>query len=237
MPYINTVHCDEIQCGDIPNIPISTVEIGQSIDPTKPFSMQNIGIFNDIGILQQVGTQFNFGLLQAFGLTSKYGFQLNVGGQATAQPSYEGATVYTNLASPIGNLEGPWTKNGSSIDTSGPSDIRAKTNICNLDNSLDKVLSLRGVSFDWNKEIVPEKYEEQKHAIGLIAQEVEQIIPEIVNIKTIEHKELKTIEYDKLTAVLVEAIKEQQKQIEELKETVQKLSTPYPKSDGVCYDV
>ena len=60
------------------------------------------------------------------------------------------------------------------------------------------------------------------HEVGLIAQEVEEIIPQLVS----EDSEgTKLVQYKNLTAVLVEAIKEQQAQIEDLKGTVQELST------------
>jgi len=62
----------------------------------------------------------------------------------------------------------------------------------------------------------------ERHQIGMIAQEVEQVIPDLVH----ENSEgTKVLEYTHLTAVLVEAVKEQQKQIETLKETVAELST------------
>ena len=102
---------------------------------------------------------------------------------------------------------------------------KAKLNITKLENSLDKVLNLRGVSFNWNSDIVPRKSSSQESAIGLIAQEVEQIVPEVIVTETIEGQQLKTIEYGNLVAVLVEAIKEQQEQINDLKETVSQLST------------
>jgi hypothetical protein len=59
----------------------------------------------------------------------------------------------------------------------------------------------------------------------LIAQEVEKVLPEVVVEEIIESNNLKTVEYGNLTAVLIEAIKEQQEQINILKGTVQELST------------
>lgn len=83
---------------------------------------------------------------------------------------------------------------------------------------------MQGVSFGWNSEVVPQRAKSQKSSIGLIAQEVEKIIPEVVVEEMIEDNKLKTIEYGNLTGLLVEAIKEQQDQISALKETVQELS-------------
>ena len=62
----------------------------------------------------------------------------------------------------------------------------------------------------------------EKHEYGLIAQQVEQVIPELVDENS---EKTKLVHYQNLTAVLVEAIKEQQEQINSLKQTVQELST------------
>jgi len=87
------------------------------------------------------------------------------------------------------------------------SDERLKENIETIPNALDKVLALRGVEF--NKIETPEKRD-----IGLIAQEVEKILPEVVS----EDSEgLKSISYANLVGLLIEAIKEQQEQIQKLK--------------------
>ena len=100
------------------------------------------------------------------------------------------------------------------------SDKRLKDNIRTIDNALDKVMALRGVEFDWNA-----TSRSGQHDIGLIAQEVEEIIPEVVREKKLQtgeftdnEKTFKTIDYDKMVGVLVEAIKEQQKQINKLEE-------------------
>ena len=88
------------------------------------------------------------------------------------------------------------------------SDERIKTNIKTIENALDKTLLLRGVEYN-DIRIEPEKTK-----IGLIAQEVELIIPEVVRT---DDDGMKSIEYQILVGLLVEAIKEQQKQIDELK--------------------
>ena len=94
------------------------------------------------------------------------------------------------------------------------SDIRFKKNIVNLTNSLDKVLALNGVSFEWNIDEFPEKGFAKGKSIGFLAQDVEKIFPEFV---THGPDGYKAVAYDKMTAVLVEAIKEQQQLINELK--------------------
>jgi hypothetical protein len=93
------------------------------------------------------------------------------------------------------------------------SDKKLKNNIKTLDNALDKITQLRGVNFTWKND------QENKEQIGLIAQEVEQVYPELVNTAN----GLKSVEYGNLVAPLIEAIKEQQKQINDLQNQLNKL--------------
>ena len=97
------------------------------------------------------------------------------------------------------------------------SDRRWKKNITTLDGSLDKVMNLRGVSYDWRRDEFPERNFENKGQIGLIAQEVEILFPELVDTGA---DGFKSVEYSKMVAVLIEAIKEQQKQIQSLENQV-----------------
>jgi hypothetical protein len=97
-------------------------------------------------------------------------------------------------------------------DINSNSDIKLKTNIKTLTNSLDKVLQMRGVEFD-RIDI------EGKHQIGFIAQEIEEIVPDVVS----ESNDIKSVSYGNITAILVEAIKEQQTQINTLKEQIENL--------------
>jgi hypothetical protein len=108
--------------------------------------------------------------------------------------------------------------NGDIIANSiaGSSDLRYKTNIRPVYNALDKVKALRGVYFNWNKEAFPDKNFGSKDELGFIAQEIENVVPEIVT-KDNTKEEYRSVKYDKLVALLVEAIKEQQIQIDSLK--------------------
>jgi len=92
---------------------------------------------------------------------------------------------------------------------------RWKTNITHIEGALDKVQHLRGVSYDWK--------ENGKHDIGLIAEEVGEIVPEVVTYEE-NGKDARSVDYARLVAVLIEAMKEQQKQIEELKGQVKSLA-------------
>lgn len=91
------------------------------------------------------------------------------------------------------------------------SDVSLKKNIQTLENALDKVKNLRGVSFDWKKTGASD--------VGFIAQEVEAVYPELV--VTSEADGIKALKYGNITAILVEAIKEQQKEIDFLKAEIE----------------
>jgi hypothetical protein len=93
--------------------------------------------------------------------------------------------------------------------TTATSDIRLKENVEPLNNSLEKLLKLSGVTYNW--------IGQEGKRIGFIAQEVEKVIPELVFTNNNTEDKIKGIHLDNITAVLVEAIKEQQKIIEELK--------------------
>ena len=99
--------------------------------------------------------------------------------------------------------------------TTATSDISMKKNIIQITNALDVVNKLRGVRFTWKDD------PEETLQIGMIAQEVEPIVPEIVFTNPVDG--LKGINYSEATALLVEAIKEQQQQIESQKSELQSL--------------
>ncbi len=91
------------------------------------------------------------------------------------------------------------------------SDAKFKTNVTTIENALDKVLQLRGVNFNWKSTGAKD--------IGLIAQEVEKVFPESVS--TVN--DTKSVDYGHLVAPLIEAVKEQHKQIQDLKAKVAEL--------------
>lgn len=104
----------------------------------------------------------------------------------------------------------------------GSSDIRFKKDIAPIANPLAKVLQLRGVNFNWNTAAYPQRMFSEKRTMGFIAQEVEKVVPEIVQSENTTEG-YKSVQYDKVVALLVEAVKAQQKQINSLKKEVKKL--------------
>ena len=85
------------------------------------------------------------------------------------------------------------------------SDIKLKENITTIESGLDKVCQLRGVEFDFKSN--------GQHSLGVIAQEVEQVLPDLVS----EVDGTKTVAYANLTAVLIEAVKELKAEVAELR--------------------
>ncbi len=98
------------------------------------------------------------------------------------------------------------------------SDKRLKENIKPLENSLDKVLKISGVEFDW-KELTEEEKEtihgNEGHDIGVIAQEVEEILPQVVTTRDTGYKAVK---YEKIVPLLIESVKELKREVDEIKQ-------------------
>ncbi|MFC1801947.1 tail fiber domain-containing protein, partial [Patescibacteria group bacterium] len=89
------------------------------------------------------------------------------------------------------------------------SDRRLKKNIKQIENPVEKLMNLEGVSFNWK--------ENNKKSIGFIAQDVEKVLSELVN--TADNG-IKSVQYGNVIALLVEVIKEQQKQIVEIEDSL-----------------
>ncbi|MBI3894960.1 MAG: tail fiber domain-containing protein [Acidobacteria bacterium] len=132
-----------------------------------------------------------------------------------AAASSSGFGVYSD-----GNahVQGNLTVSGSvtAVSVVETSSRRFKTNIQPLEGSLDEILRLRGVSYDWKAD--------GKHDIGLIAEEVGEVIPEVVAYED-NGVDAKGVDYARLVAVLIEAVKEQQAQIRQLQSEVEGLKT------------
>jgi hypothetical protein len=112
------------------------------------------------------------------------------------------ATTANNVSSTINiNTSGIIT----ATDFNSTSDINLKTNIQQIEDSLSKVIQIRGVTFDWK--------ETNRSSAGVIAQEVEKVLPELVN-----GKEIKTVNYNGVIGALVEAVKELKAENDVLKE-------------------
>ena len=98
----------------------------------------------------------------------------------------------------------------TSTDYNSASDINLKENVKLIENPVDKVLQLNGVTFDWK--------ENKKSSMGVIAQDVEKVIPELVS-----NGSIKTVNYNGLIGLLIEVVKEQQNEINILKNRLNSL--------------
>jgi hypothetical protein len=95
-------------------------------------------------------------------------------------------------------------RNITCVDLNSLSDITLKENVETVSNSLEILKSLRGVSFDWK--------DGSGSTLGVIAQEVEEVLPQLVSTS-----ETKSVSYNGLVGLLIEAVKELSKEVEELK--------------------
>jgi len=100
----------------------------------------------------------------------------------------------------------------TAADFDSSSDLNLKENVQVIENAIDKLVGISGVTFEWK--------ETKQVSAGVIAQDVEKVFPEVV--KTNEYK---TVNYNGLIGLLVESIKEQQKQIDELKSRIDVLES------------
>ena len=136
--------------------------------------------------------------------------ELLIGG--TSGPAVATLTAGSNMT--ITNANGGITL--ASSTGGGVSDQRLKDNVEDLDiNALDKVDDLRPVEFDWNQTAYDGYNELEGREFGLIAQEVEDIFPEIVSV----FRNHKAIDYSKLTVILIKAVQELRQEVETLKST------------------
>ena len=122
--------------------------------------------------------------------------------------------------------------NGSAYSTSGwtSSDKRFKDNILTLDNALEKVMALRGTSYAFRTEEFKDMNFDAGNQIGFIAQEMKNVLPELVKE---DENGYHAVNYQGVVPVLVEAMKEQQVQIEEKEAAIQNLEARLSKLEAL----
>jgi hypothetical protein len=136
---------------------------------------------------------------------------------APLNPLHVVGTVRLSLAGPgpaANTLCYTGTTASAVVGTCPPSDARLKTNVVPLANTLDKLEHVRGVSFEWNDQYRALGGSSTRREIGVIAQEVEQVFPELVSLADNGYRR---VDYDRLTAVLIEAVTELRKENDALK--------------------
>lgn len=196
--------------------------LGQhSVTPYYGIGVQGIGGY--IGVM---------GESTLAGADTRYGVFGSASGGTTANYGIYGT------ASGTGSYAGYFNGNVSATGyITAPSDRNLKKNVLPMSESLNKVLNLQGVTYEWKsddelastiyakssggKESAPQSFNFPKGVqLGVIAQDVEKILPELVQTGP---DGLKSVDYIKMVPLLIEAIKEQQKQIDELKALVNSL--------------
>jgi len=105
------------------------------------------------------------------------------------------------------------------------SDNRLKTNIIKIDNAIDKVNKISGITFDWTEEARKSRQNEEevfgnRRETGVIAQEVEEVLPEVVIDRVDGYK---AVRYEKIVPLLIEAIKDLSGQVDDVKQQIKEL--------------
>ncbi len=148
----------------------------------------------------------------------------NNGDSSNLYLNHDGGYVHIGTGSPTATL----SVNGTANKPGGGSwavfsDARSKENVKNYHKGLSELLQLRPVSFNYK-----EKFGWGNDTyIGLIAQEVEKVVPTMVSeIEVNDMIDFKELDPNEITYMLINAVKEQQKQIEELQRQIEKLQSP-----------
>jgi hypothetical protein len=137
--------------------------------------------------------------------------------------SDSGSGIYaTSTSGSAGYFAGDLTYTGNLIHSS---DARFKDNVAPIPHALESVLRLRGVTFDWRRDRFPKRRFSAAKGLGFIAQEVETVFPSLVST---DGDGFKGVDYAELTPLLVEAIKAQQRRIDELTARVEWLEAFQP---------
>ena len=174
---------------------------------------RTLAIFND----QANGPQINFddntsappqgGSLSLVRGVSTGNFLMNIpltvqGGITATTGNFSGLVT---ASAGITATTGFFTGNVTALDVTATSDMRLKENVVTIDSALEKVLKLRGVYFN--------RLQSEKRNVGVIAQEIEEVLPEVVHT---DSDGMKSVAYGNIIGLLIEALKEQQEQINKL---------------------
>ena len=183
--------------------------------PNTTYSVQDGGL-TEINFTTALNTKLA-GI--ASGATANTGTVTSVSGSNGINVSSGTTTPGISLA---GTYSGTWAVSGAITATGNitafASDSRLKDRKSNIANALEKVESLSGFNYTFNElglKVVGEDYRDEEQ-VGVSAQEVEAVLPEIVK-PAPGNNDYKTVQYDRLVPLLIEAIKELNAEIKELK--------------------
>lgn len=186
------------------NISITTAQANNSVDLTTHTTGNYVAALSagtgiTLSATSGEGITPTIAIGQAVGTSSNV--QFNSLGVGTASSTTQGEIRATN-----------------DITAFFSSDARLKENVCYIDEALDKVAQIQGVEFDWTEDYMERRGGEdgmfvRKHDVGLIAQDVEKVLPEVVANR---EDGFKAIKYDRVVALLVNAVHELTNKVEEL---------------------
>ena len=111
----------------------------------------------------------------------------------------------------LGNISGSQIEASGDVIAFGSSDERLKDNIQPIENPLDKMNKIGGYTFVWNNKQSTYKGKD----VGVVAQEIEEVLPEVVTTRGTGYKAVK---YEKIVPLLIESIKELQKKVQSIEE-------------------
>jgi hypothetical protein len=157
--------------------------------------------------------------------TNPSGFTTNTG-TVTSVSGSNGISVSSGTTTPgislAGTYSGTWAVSGAITATgditSSVSDSQLKDRKANIDNALEKVEQINGFYFNYNDTAVELlDVDKEEMQVGVSAQEIAKVMPEVVKPAPINPEKYKTVQYERLVPLLIEAIKELNAEIKELK--------------------
>ena len=148
---------------------------------------------------------------QTFSGAKSFTLAVNIDATTTSTNKTTGALIVDGGVGVAENIHA-----GGDVVAYASSDERLKDNIEVIKGSLDKIGEIRGVTFDWNEES-PEWAKERGRDVGVIAQEVRKVLPEIVVERTNGYL---GVDYKRIIPLLIESIKELKQEVEDLKKKV-----------------
>ncbi len=194
--------------GHMANSSSSAVEMGLGTDVTSTSNVPSINWYSDLNPPRDM--VFNYINTYGGSPTTEIMRLLNDGKVLIGATTPPGSTEILQVNGDV-----------YANNIGGPSDVKFKKDIKQIDKALEKVSSLEGVQYQWRKEEFKTRNFPDGVSYGLIAQELEKVIPEIVNTNSDGYK---SVNYLELIPFLVQSIKELKGEVESLQEQVEKAS-------------
>jgi hypothetical protein len=224
--------------GTAKGTPLTSAEIDQNFINLNDNKLEITDLVTtntaDKGVKRDGSGNFAAGTITAVGVTiTTNGLGVTAGGISVTAGNITAAASNTKVNALGVGVDSPTTTGeirAADTITSYYSDERLKTNIESIPNALDKVMELRGVTYNSNKLAESFGFKNKEKQVGVLAGDVEKVLPEAVkpapfDIMLFENTEIsksganyKTVQYEKLVPLLIEAIKELNNEIKQLKE-------------------